>query len=369
VTSEPTMPGPDLAPGDRMPNFVLPGPDGKFYSFYERVRGNWTLLVFEPDFSGQSRRRLGELAAATHALADARIDVFAAGRGPVEACAAAVAELAIPFPVYADVKGMIFAGAHRLLGDPANDGTAIVLLLDRNQRLVARISGPDVSAMITRSVEAIADLPVEDAHVVSAAAPVLLLPRVLEPDTCARLIDRWRRHGHQEGTVDSVVDGEAVERVYTARKKRLDHRIDDPVLHRALAVRVLRRVTPELIKAFHFEHVRLDRFFIGCYQAERGDYFRVHRDNLAPANADRMFAVSINLNAEDYGGGGLRFPEYAAHDYRPGTGTALVFSCSLLHEALPVTRGERFVLLNFLRDARPRGPAQPDPARSGPERP
>ena len=33
----------------------------------------------------------------------------------------------------------------------------------------------------------------------------------------------------------------------------------------------------------------------------------------------------------------------------PPTGGAAVFSCSVLHEALPVTRGRRFVLTTFFR--------------------
>ena len=33
------------------------------------------------------------------------------------------------------------------------------------------------------------------------------------------------------------------------------------------------------------------------------------------------------------------------------SGAAVLFSCSLLHEALPVTAGQRFALLSFLRDA------------------
>jgi predicted 2-oxoglutarate/Fe(II)-dependent dioxygenase YbiX len=44
----------------------------------------------------------------------------------------------------------------------------------------------------------------------------------------------------------------------------------------------------------------------------------------------------------------LRFPEYGAYLYRPGAGGAVVFSGSHLHEALPVTRGKRYVLLSFL---------------------
>ena len=61
-------------------------------------------------------------------------------------------------------------------------------------------------------------------------------------------------------------------------------------------------------------------------------------------------AVTINLNAEDYEGGDLAFPEFGALTYRPATGDAVVFSCSLLHEALPVTRGRRYAFLPFLYD-------------------
>ena len=60
------------------------------------------------------------------------------------------------------------------------------------------------------------------------------------------------------------------------------------------------------------------------------------------------FAMTLNLNAGEYEGGELRFPEYGPHLYSPGRGEAIVFSCSLVHEALDVTRGDRYVLLAFL---------------------
>jgi len=72
-----------------------------------------------------------------------------------------------------------------------------------------------------------------------------------------------------------------------------------------------------------------------------------HRDNLSPSTEHRRFTLSLNLN-EGYEGGHLRFPEYGAYLYRPGAGGAVVFSGSHLHEALPVTRGKRYVLLSFL---------------------
>src|SRR3546814_4030027 len=79
-------------------------------------------------------------------------------------------------------------------------------------------------------------------------------------------------------------------------------------------------------------------------------YFRPHRDNTTKGTAHRRFAVTLNLNADEFEGGELRFPEFGPHLYKPPTGGAVVFSCSLLHEAMPVTKGRRYVFLPFLYD-------------------
>ena len=47
-------------------------------------------------------------------------------------------------------------------------------------------------------------------------------------------------------------------------------------------------------------------------------------------------------------GGELAFPEYGEAVYRPDPGGAVVFSASLMHEARPIARGQRYVLLAFL---------------------
>ena len=89
---------------------------------------------------------------------------------------------------------------------------------------------------------------------------------------------------------------------------------------------------------------------MACYDAEEGGYFRPHIDNGAPETAHRKFAVTINLNSDEFEGGDLRFPEYGRRTYRAPTGGAVVFSCTLLHEATPVTRGRRYATLPFLYD-------------------
>ena len=60
----------------------------------------------------------------------------------------------------------------------------------------------------------------------------------------------------------------------------------------------------------------------------------------------RKFSLSLNLN-DDFTGGALRFPEYGERVYSPPKGGGVIFSCSLLHEAMPVESGRRFGLLLF----------------------
>ena len=354
-----SIPLPELTVGDRSPNFVLPGMDSEFYSFHERVRGNRTILFLSSNLDEQTGAILSALAAA--ACDDFKshgTDVLAVVSGTVDrlaTCVAAREAKEPPFQVFADVKGKILEGFREMLGD---SGIApICLVLDANQRILARVEVDEAGdRCVPRTIACLqAHSPPAGQYVLGNSAPVLLVPNVIEPDLCRSLIERWETMGHEEGKVQSVLLGKDRERVNFEGKRRLDHYIRDQTLVRELGMRVLRRLAPEIEKAYRFEGFRLDPFLIGCYQAERKDFFRPHRDNLAPANANRMFALSINLNAEEYDGGDLRFPEYGPHLYRPETGAALVFSCSLIHEALPVTNGRRFVLLNFMRDVRQPG--------------
>src|SRR6201999_1380644 len=108
---------------------------------------------------------------------------------------------------------------------------------------------------------------------------------------------------------------------------------------------------PAILKVHQFKATRMERYIVSCYAAEDGGHFRPHRDNTTKGTAHRRFAVTINLNAEDYDGGDLRFPEYGEGRYRAPTGGAVVFACSVLHEACPVTRGRRYAFLPFLFDA------------------
>ena len=179
-------------------------------------------------------------------------------------------------------------------------------------------------------------------------APVLVVERIFEPPFCRALIDYYKARGGEESGFMREEDGLTIGRLDHAFKRRCDCQIEDERLRNDAMFRLYRRLVPMIRRAYQYEPTRIERHIVARYDAEEGGFFRPHRDNTTKGTAHRRFAVTINLNAEDYEGGDLRLPEFGRQAYRAPTGGALVFSCSLLHEALPVTKGARYAYLPFL---------------------
>jgi predicted 2-oxoglutarate/Fe(II)-dependent dioxygenase YbiX len=224
-------------------------------------------------------------------------------------------------------------------------------VLDPALRVLAILPLADVPDPFAPIREAMERLPrIGPPEQVRPQAPVLTVPRIFEPGFCRRLIDEYERNGGQDSGFMRDVEGKTISISDYGFKRRADHALTDQALKEQARARVLRRLVPEIHRAFQFRATRMERYIVACYEAEPGGYFRPHRDNTTAGTAHRRFAVTINLNAEEYEGGNLRFPEYGPYAYRAPTGGAVVFSCSLLHEALPVTKGRRFAFLPFLYD-------------------
>jgi predicted 2-oxoglutarate/Fe(II)-dependent dioxygenase YbiX/peroxiredoxin len=181
-------------------------------------------------------------------------------------------------------------------------------------------------------------------------APVLIVPHIFEPALCEALIAGYVAHGGEDSGFMVERDGQTVPKVDYSHKRRADWNMDDAALIQQCHVRIRRRLVPEIARAFQFNVTRMERNLVACYEAETGGHFARHRDNTTKGTAHRRFAVSINLNADAYEGGDLVFPEFGLARFRPPTGGACVFSCSLLHEATRVTKGVRYVYVPFLYD-------------------
>lgn len=192
--------------------------------------------------------------------------------------------------------------------------------------------------------------PLPGPHRARPQAPVLVVPRVFEPGLCQALIAHYGARGGNDSGFMRDVDGKTVVVVDHKHKRRSDCDIVDESLARACMIRVHARLVPEVRKAFQFEATRMERYIVSCYDAAQAGHFNPHRDNTTLGTAHRRFAVSLFLNTGEYEGGMLRFPEYGNALYSAPQGAAIVFSCSLLHEATTVTKGRRFMFVPFLHD-------------------
>ena len=216
------------------------------------------------------------------------------------------------------------------------------LVIDPTLRVLGRFA-------LDRGEEAMAALAAAIAKPIVVDAPVITVPNVLEPDFCRTLIDLYTINGGTESGFMREIDGRTVGVIDRASKRRSDYIIESEDLRLAMRQRLVRRLLPMIKRSFQFEVTRIERYIVACYDSATGGYFNAHRDNTTPGTAHRRFAVTINLN-DDFDGGDLNFPEFGARTFRAPAGGAVVFSCGLLHQALPVTAGRRFATLPFLYD-------------------
>ena len=303
--------------------------------------GRYVLLAFMPAEYEASQAALGALAAHRKLFNDTHISAFGVLR---DARAMGLARDQVGLRWFLDRDGEV-SRLFDALG-PEGEERPHWVLIDPFEAILACMPIDAADAFF----DLVRHLPAPSDHAgVPLTAPVLITPRILDPDLCRRLIAYYDREGGEASGVMREIDGKTVG-IVDDYKRRRDAMITDTALieevHRSLDNRLL----PQIRKAFQFRATRLERNIVACYDAEDGGYFLPHRDDTTKGTAHRRFACTINLNAEGYEGGDLRFPEFGARTYRAPTGGAVVFSCSLLHEATPVTRGRRYAYLPFLYD-------------------
>ena len=315
-----------LSRGERAPDFVAPLEGAGPARFYGRAGGRPALVIFAP-----------RVCAAARAALDTSGD--AASRHVV------VPDAAEADPV-AGVDLFRDDGKLRAAFRLPEDGSTHAVVLDRNLRVLDSLSfdGEGAAGHLADVVRQAAVA--APAATVTAQAPVLFVPRVLEAGLCEHLQQLWAA-SHADTGVERSAGGRREEVLAAESKRRRDHVVEEADLQRLLTRTLGRRLLPEVRRVFAFGADRFEGFKIACYESSSSGFFAPHRDNLSPATAHRRFALSLNLN-DGYDGGELRFPEYGESLYRPAAGEALVFSCSLLHEVVPVTRGRRLSLLSFL---------------------
>jgi peroxiredoxin/predicted 2-oxoglutarate/Fe(II)-dependent dioxygenase YbiX len=340
-----------LEAGDPAPHVVAADETGELsYSNADLVTGRPLLLLFCPPGGEAPGALLAVFRDRAAAVAALEANIHAVSRLPVDANQAAHADLRLPFKLLTDATGDIF----RTYGA---EGAPLAVVLDPNHR-IARMLRADAPAVLADAPAALADAALAYLRQafpprglrVQAQAPILLLPRVLSEVDCARLVelhqrpvnvwatDGFRSEGHTKEPGDFKVDHAGIYGQLT------EYVVRDPALQQFLDQRFNRRVAPEMRKAFQTGVTQREHYRIARYDSTVGGVLHPHRDNSTKETAHRRFTMTINLNAGDYEGGALRFREYGDHFYEVERGTAVVWSATLLHEVMPVTKGARFVL-------------------------
>ncbi|WP_422366153.1 redoxin domain-containing protein [Pelagibius sp.] len=338
-----------LEAGDRIRPFALPDQDGDpVHPLSDHLAGKPLILVFERNETAPSFA--AEVRGLSTILVDASIDdvvvLAITRRSPADNKVLGDTE-DLPYPLLSDSK----AETYRAYGLETADasGSVTTFVLDTNLRLVALIDGGGAShgGEILNALETATADPTDVP--LAGHPPVLVLPRVLSERDCADLIDYWHEpapvweaeglnsRGFMEETGDFMVRNKDYGKV-------LQRVVRDVPLQKYLDTKLNRRVITEIRKAFQTKISRREEYRIAGYDAAEGGCLGPHRDNPTKETQHRRFTVSVALNGGAFEGGGLRFGEYSQQGYLVPTGTAIVWSCTLLHDVMPVTAGQRFIL-------------------------
>ncbi|MFS0736705.1 2OG-Fe(II) oxygenase [Sphingomonas sp. 1P06PA] len=334
-----------FVPGAPAPTFFAPAIGGNPAYAFDSVAGRHVLLLFMGSTALPAMQAaLDRLLASRALFDDHRACFFGVTADPADVDQGRVRQL-IPGIRFFDDRALAVSRLYRAVGDgPGVPYRPFWLLLDERLRVVAEAPLDRTDAIIALLERRLATPPLE------MHAPVLIVPEVLDRATCTDLIARYDAAGGQPSGFMRTEDGKTVLRHDSSFKRRQDHIIEDEPLREHLSRRIRHALLPQIEAAFQFRVTRIERWLIACYDAAEGGFFGAHRDNKSPGTAHRRFACTINLNADDYDGGDLRFPEFGMRTYRAPTGGAVIFSCSLLHEATPVIRGRRYAFLPFFYD-------------------
>ncbi|MEO1227334.1 MAG: 2OG-Fe(II) oxygenase [Myxococcota bacterium] len=341
-----------LSRGGRVPNLAAPVSDGRTLLLYEFADGRPLVLgACAPTWSRADGARFLEV---VHDAARKRecqsLAIVGAGTEVPSACHDAT---------LVDSDGSL---RRRLFGWSPDQSEGAAVVSDPNLRVLEG-AAVEPSALHAHAVVAgllgLIDQSLRDLELEYRAgpqvAPVLVVPRVLSPEVCRGLVASFASWNPVSSPMPTPDGQELV--VDPARKSRRDVWIGEPGLEQELFQTISQRVVPEVAKAFQFTARRFERLKLVAYAASDSGHFGVHRDNTAPSTQHRRFALTLNLNAGQYEGGKLAFPEYGPScAYDPPPGAAIIFSCTHAHRIQPVTEGERYAIVSFMFDAAPEEP-------------
>lgn len=331
-----------LETGDFLPLFHVQDCNGKSFAI-ENFGGRPGVIFFLPpidkDIFDEFLSYLQEL---NHA------DVQGSW-GLVVACSAVEAVKPLPSDTPRIICGDAACQLIRDIGlwDEINQSAlGIGCIVDRSLRVAEHVHGLGLDALVAAVVEKLKKR-MEDhrraqqsARIISLPPPVLVIPNAISPELREKCLASYRNGEKLRETVSANRQhrSEVITRMDYIVGGELSAEIDD---------KLARSVLPDIQKVFGITIPYREPYKIGEYKGEEGGHSIPHRDNFDPLLGYRRFAISIQLS-DGFEGGGVRFNEYGDDVVIPPKDSAVIFSCAVLHEAVKVTAGSRFILLTFV---------------------
>ena len=341
----------NLLPGDPAPRFLTRSTSRERYQFDTSAGRNIVLCFIGSANNAHGHAAIKAAVNRRDLFDDVHASFFGVSNDPADESDQRVRAI---LPGYRYFWDFDLAITRQYGASPVDEGdTGFVgkwVVVDPTLRVIAVTPFRPDGSDIAETLDLVASLPPPGRIAgMDVQAPVIVMDRVFEPDLCKYLISLYEAQTRDLSGFMRDIDGKTHLVQDASHKTRRDFLLENDVDIAHVQGIVRRRITPEIQKIHQFEVTRMERNLVACYAAEDEAHFRPHRDNTTKGTAHRRFAVSINLN-DDFDGGLLSFPEYGSRTYKPSAGSAVIFSCSLLHAVSQVTRGKRYAFLPFLYD-------------------
>lgn len=339
-----------LSTGDPAPNVVQRNSSGERYNLDLAAGRSLALCFFRSSTTAHAGAVLAAVKQRRDLFNDAHAAFFGVTTDPEDEAQNRLATIVPGYRFFWDYDNRLARayGVAPMEGDGLYFGKWVII--NPMMRVTAVIPFRNDQSDIAEALDHVAKIPPAgriagmDAH-----APVIVLDKVFDPDTCRQLIAGYEAADRDLSGVMREIEGRTRLVLDDMHKRRRDYILEEDSERKNVTALIRRRIVPEIAKIHQFSVTRIERYLVACYAAEDEAHFRPHRDNTTKGTAHRRFAVSINLS-EDFDGGEIMFPEYGQRGYRPSAGGAVIFSCSLLHAVTQVTRGRRYAFLPFLYD-------------------
>ena len=162
--------------------------------------------------------------------------------------------------IFYDHKGNI-SETYNAINKEKNEYHPYWLILDPTLRVYLKgsILEPD------KFINELNKLPIPSLHVdtnIQLWAPVLLVPRVFEPEFCKKLVSYYKSGNPDPSGFMRTVDGKTKELRDPTVKRRNDISIEDTNLQDNIKHKIRTRLAPEIKKAFQFSATRIERYIV-----------------------------------------------------------------------------------------------------------